>query len=268
MKLAPDFFSLFNATAPLLDADPSLFCVSSWNDHGQARFVRDPLRLLRSDFFPGLGWMLTRAVWDDIKCAVRRLPTPPQAVPQVPTSALAAAGFCCAPCRSQRAVRCAAQLLPVPKILACSAGRPGRGATGTTGCGWGAVAQGGGSACAPRCAARTTLGRSAARGGKVTSAPTCSTRRWERGARGLWAAQDLGYLEPARCESRWQARHPAVVARTPLVVVVGACACVLSIRAGRCLEPAVVCFRAPGQRHQLGSTAPPSAADGLACQRQ
>ena len=51
MKLAPDFFSFFNATAPLLDRDPSLFCVSSWNDHGQAQFVRDPARLVRSDFF-------------------------------------------------------------------------------------------------------------------------------------------------------------------------------------------------------------------------
>ena len=35
MQLSPDFFSYFEATAPLLDADPSLFCVSSWNDHGQ-----------------------------------------------------------------------------------------------------------------------------------------------------------------------------------------------------------------------------------------
>ena len=69
MKLSPDFFSYFNATAPLLDRDPSLFCVSSWNDHGQAQFVQDPLRLLRSDFFPGLGWMLTRPVWEDIRCA-------------------------------------------------------------------------------------------------------------------------------------------------------------------------------------------------------
>ena len=35
MQLSPDFLSYFEATAPLLDADPSLFCVSSWNDHGQ-----------------------------------------------------------------------------------------------------------------------------------------------------------------------------------------------------------------------------------------
>jgi hypothetical protein len=37
MQLAPDFFPYFQATAPLLDADDSLFCISSWNDHGQVR---------------------------------------------------------------------------------------------------------------------------------------------------------------------------------------------------------------------------------------
>ena len=67
MQLAPDFFELFAATARLLDQDPSLYCVSSWNDHGQKQFVADPRRLLRSDFFPGLGWMLTREVWHDIR---------------------------------------------------------------------------------------------------------------------------------------------------------------------------------------------------------
>ena len=35
MTLAPDFFSYFDAALPLLDADPSLWCISSWNDHGQ-----------------------------------------------------------------------------------------------------------------------------------------------------------------------------------------------------------------------------------------
>ena len=36
MQLSPDFFSYFEAAAPVLDADESLMCVSSWNDHGQA----------------------------------------------------------------------------------------------------------------------------------------------------------------------------------------------------------------------------------------
>ncbi len=35
MELAPDFFSYFEALHPLLDTDPSLMCISSWNDHGQ-----------------------------------------------------------------------------------------------------------------------------------------------------------------------------------------------------------------------------------------
>jgi hypothetical protein len=39
MDLAPDFFSYFEATAPLLDADDNLLCVSSWNDHGLVRSV-------------------------------------------------------------------------------------------------------------------------------------------------------------------------------------------------------------------------------------
>ncbi|KAL4450561.1 hypothetical protein ABPG77_000917 [Micractinium sp. CCAP 211/92] len=66
MTLAPDLFSYFEATAPVLDADPTLYCVSSWNDHGQDRFVRNATQLYRSDFFPGLGWMLNRRVWDSV----------------------------------------------------------------------------------------------------------------------------------------------------------------------------------------------------------
>ncbi|PPD70270.1 hypothetical protein GOBAR_DD32846 [Gossypium barbadense] len=39
----------------------SIMAVSSWNDNGQKQFVYDPYALYRSDFFPGLGWMLTRS---------------------------------------------------------------------------------------------------------------------------------------------------------------------------------------------------------------
>jgi alpha-1,3-mannosyl-glycoprotein beta-1,2-N-acetylglucosaminyltransferase len=41
-------------------------CVSSWNDHGQKSFVSDPERIERSDFFPGLGWMLRRETWESL----------------------------------------------------------------------------------------------------------------------------------------------------------------------------------------------------------
>lgn len=66
MIVAPDFLALFKETAPLLDTDPTLFCVSSWNDNGFTRFVSDPTRLMRTDYFPGLGWMTNRAVWAEL----------------------------------------------------------------------------------------------------------------------------------------------------------------------------------------------------------
>ena len=68
MELAPDFFSYFEATSSLLASDPTLYCVSSWNDHGQAALVHDERQLYRSDFFPGLGWMLTKALWTELRC--------------------------------------------------------------------------------------------------------------------------------------------------------------------------------------------------------
>ncbi|KHF98721.1 Alpha-1,3-mannosyl-glycoprotein 2-beta-N-acetylglucosaminyltransferase -like protein [Gossypium arboreum] len=61
MEIAPDFFDYFEAAAALLDKDKSIMAVSSWNDNGQKQFVYDPYALYRSDFFPGLGWMLTRS---------------------------------------------------------------------------------------------------------------------------------------------------------------------------------------------------------------
>lgn len=66
MEIAPDFFSYFEAAATLLDSDKSIMAVSSWNDNGQKQFVHDPYMLYRSDFFPGLGWMLSRSMWDEL----------------------------------------------------------------------------------------------------------------------------------------------------------------------------------------------------------
>eukprot|EP00639_Heterosigma_akashiwo_P032827 CAMPEP_0194744222 /NCGR_PEP_ID=MMETSP0296-20130528/100739_1 /TAXON_ID=39354 /ORGANISM="Heterosigma akashiwo, Strain CCMP2393" /LENGTH=381 /DNA_ID=CAMNT_0039656335 /DNA_START=1392 /DNA_END=2538 /DNA_ORIENTATION=+ len=65
LEVAPDFFELFGALAPLLDTDPTLLAASAWNDNGQRAHVAEPAALLRSDFFPGLGWMATAAVLRD-----------------------------------------------------------------------------------------------------------------------------------------------------------------------------------------------------------
>ncbi|KAL6771861.1 hypothetical protein ACKKBG_A28055 [Auxenochlorella protothecoides x Auxenochlorella symbiontica] len=67
MLLAPDFFPYFLGLGRFMDADPSLYCVSSWNDHGQSKFVRDQHTLHRTDFFPGLGWMTNAGVWTSIR---------------------------------------------------------------------------------------------------------------------------------------------------------------------------------------------------------
>ncbi|EYU38038.1 hypothetical protein ABFS82_02G000600 [Erythranthe guttata] len=66
MEIAPDFFDYFEAGAALLDRDKSIMAISSWNDNGQRQFVDDPYMLYRSDFFPGLGWMLSRSTWDEL----------------------------------------------------------------------------------------------------------------------------------------------------------------------------------------------------------
>ena len=63
VHIAPDFFDYFQATSKILDEDPSLFAVSAYSDNGH--LAKEPTRLLRSDFFPGLGWMMNRRLWID-----------------------------------------------------------------------------------------------------------------------------------------------------------------------------------------------------------
>lgn len=66
MKVAPDFFSYFDALTPILETDPTLFCVSAWNDNGIEPLALNGTQLHRTDFFPGLGWMLTRQLWEEL----------------------------------------------------------------------------------------------------------------------------------------------------------------------------------------------------------
>ena len=47
MLFSPDFLRMFQATAHLLDSDPSLWCISSWNDNGLKFFGWNATRLVR-----------------------------------------------------------------------------------------------------------------------------------------------------------------------------------------------------------------------------
>lgn len=69
IEVAPDFFEYFRALHPILKSDPTLWCVSAWNDNGRDGYV-DPGKaslLYRTDFFPGLGWMLTKDLWMELE---------------------------------------------------------------------------------------------------------------------------------------------------------------------------------------------------------
>ena len=68
LEVSVDFFEYFLALHPLLRDDPTLYCISAWNDNGKRSVIDEssPDLLYRTDFFPGLGWMLTQSVWKEL----------------------------------------------------------------------------------------------------------------------------------------------------------------------------------------------------------
>ncbi|XP_032533395.1 alpha-1,3-mannosyl-glycoprotein 2-beta-N-acetylglucosaminyltransferase isoform X1 [Chiroxiphia lanceolata] len=69
LEVAPDFFEYFEAALPLLRDDRTLWCVSAWNDNGREQMVdvSQAELLYRTDFFPGLGWLLLAELWDELE---------------------------------------------------------------------------------------------------------------------------------------------------------------------------------------------------------
>ncbi|NXR35969.1 MGAT1 acetylglucosaminyltransferase, partial [Zosterops hypoxanthus] len=69
LEVAPDFFEYFQAVLPILQRDPTLWCVSAWNDNGKEGLVDSSKAelLYRTDFFPGLGWLLLAELWDELE---------------------------------------------------------------------------------------------------------------------------------------------------------------------------------------------------------
>nr|NP_001165654.1 alpha-1,3-mannosyl-glycoprotein beta-1,2-N-acetylglucosaminyltransferase [Xenopus laevis]CAA58809.1 alpha-1,3-mannosyl-glycoprotein beta-1,2-N-acetylglucosaminyltransferase [Xenopus laevis] len=69
LEVAPDFYEYFQTTISLLQKDRMLWCVSAWNDNGKEALI-DPggsSLLYRSDFFPGLGWLLLQELWEELE---------------------------------------------------------------------------------------------------------------------------------------------------------------------------------------------------------
>ena len=65
LDVSSDFFSYFGQTMHLLDEDPTLYCVSAWNDQGYEHTSRDPSLLYRVETMPGLGWILNRKLYKE-----------------------------------------------------------------------------------------------------------------------------------------------------------------------------------------------------------
>jgi hypothetical protein len=63
MIFSPDFLAFFAHTYRLYEMDPSVYCISSWNDNGKYGLVKDANRLLRTEFFAGLGWLASRTIY-------------------------------------------------------------------------------------------------------------------------------------------------------------------------------------------------------------
>ena len=63
LLFSPDFYEYLAATAPVLETDPTTFVVSAWNDNGFNGRVSDVHALRRTEFFPGLGWLLPRKLY-------------------------------------------------------------------------------------------------------------------------------------------------------------------------------------------------------------
>jgi alpha-1,3-mannosyl-glycoprotein beta-1,2-N-acetylglucosaminyltransferase len=67
ISIAPDALSFFRATLPLLLNDTSLMAVSAFNDNGAGPGHEPKVDALhRSDFFPGLGWLMPRRIWNEL----------------------------------------------------------------------------------------------------------------------------------------------------------------------------------------------------------
>jgi len=61
MVFSPDFFDYFRQLAPLLETDPTIWCISSWNDNGKKGLVMpDSTAVYRTDFFLGFPWLIKK----------------------------------------------------------------------------------------------------------------------------------------------------------------------------------------------------------------
>ncbi len=65
MIFAPDILLYFAQVGPLMDKDQSIYSISAYNDNGFAGRVEQDNMVYRTDFFIGLGWLVSRRHWEE-----------------------------------------------------------------------------------------------------------------------------------------------------------------------------------------------------------
>ncbi|XP_042242218.1 protein O-linked-mannose beta-1,2-N-acetylglucosaminyltransferase 1-like [Homarus americanus] len=66
LLLSPDLLRYFHQVSPLLDLDPSVYCVNAYSSNSFADTASDPQVLLRARTYPMYGWMITRAYSSEV----------------------------------------------------------------------------------------------------------------------------------------------------------------------------------------------------------
>ena len=61
--MSPDILYYFGQLLPIYESDPTVYCVSAWNDHGYEHSCGDPALVMRVETMPGLGWLLEKTLF-------------------------------------------------------------------------------------------------------------------------------------------------------------------------------------------------------------
>lgn len=63
LDVSPDILYYFGQLLPIYESDPTVYCVSAWNDHGYEHACGDPKLVMRVETMPGLGWLLKKSLY-------------------------------------------------------------------------------------------------------------------------------------------------------------------------------------------------------------
>lgn len=64
LDVSPDIMYYFGQLLPIYETDPTVYCISAWNDHGYEHACGDPSLVMRVETMPGLGWVLKRSLYE------------------------------------------------------------------------------------------------------------------------------------------------------------------------------------------------------------